>query len=165
MKSKNSSKIQDKKGFTLIELVIVIALGAMITAGVTVLITQGRQATVTSVAGERIRTIQAGLSEYKMYKGSFPLQAASNTTWPAAIQAYAPADYQAAGAAPHGYTCDATSKSVTIRTPAFASAAEGGNARTKLLDSGVCDSTSPALTAAFEVDCIIPAYKSTAGCI
>lgn len=154
-----------KKGFTLIELVIVIALGAIITGGVTVLITQARQQTITSVAGDRVRLIQTGLAEYKMYKGTFPLQAAANTTWPAALTAYVPTDYQVGGLTPHGYQCVAADKDVIVRTPAFASATEGGNARTKLIDQGLCDSTSPALTAAFEVDCLIPAFKDTSGCI
>jgi prepilin-type N-terminal cleavage/methylation domain-containing protein len=156
--------LKSNRGFTLVELVVVIAVIALIMAGVALSIGMGRKAGSVSSAASKMRTIEAGLHEYKTYKGAIPAQAEMSTTWPEALEAYVSSELRAGGAEPHGYQCAAATKTATIRTPAFTNAAEAGDVKTKLVDQGLCESDST-VTAANEVDCVVATLKGTAGCI
>jgi prepilin-type N-terminal cleavage/methylation domain-containing protein len=154
---------KNDKGFTLVELVVVIAVIALLMVGVAISVGMGRKAGTTSSGASKMRTIEAGLHEYKTYKGSLPVQATMSSTWPAALNSYVDPDLRGGGAYPHGYQCDGTSKTATIRTPAFANATEATDIRSKLVDQGLCDSTSKT-TANNEVDCVLSTFQGSAGC-
>lgn len=165
--AKKAGRLKGQKGFTLIEFLVVIALAGVLIAGIVVAINKGREASSMSSTGDKLRMVVAGLAEYKVYKGSFPKLDTTSTTWPTALEAYVPAEYRGGGGFPHSYQCDSTAatKSIVIRPPAFSNATEATNVRTKLIDQGFCDSTSPANTAAFEINCTLTQFLGAAGCV
>ena len=76
----NEAKRNKEAGFTLVELILVIALGAMIILAAMQLYTRARDSAVQDTYVQSLQSILAGVSEYRMYKGAIP----AGTDWSAA---------------------------------------------------------------------------------
>jgi len=165
MIQKNDTKKKVKKernaGFTLIEVILVIALGATIVLAAMALYSRGRDSAVVNTNVNGLQNVVAGLSEYKMYKGSIP----PATSWSAATTA-APslANYvDSTAQSNYGYKC--ASGVLTITTPAADNAAQATKVLGKLTDQGTCDTGSAINgTSTSKIDCIIPSFNGSAGC-
>lgn len=156
-----NSYLKRKQGFTLLEFVVVVALAAMLVGVMAILLSKGRDAANFSTAQERLRIISTGLSEHNMFKNSLPVQDASSTTWPAALDSYVDAAFRSGGSFPHGYQC--TGNSVTIRTPAYENDNFARGIMTRLVDQNICTSAST-VTTGNEVDCVLKIFANSAHC-
>ena len=160
-KKVKKTKVKEDSGFTLIELILVIALGAMIVLGAMVLYARGRDSAVVNTTVQGLQNVVSGLSEYKMYKGSIP----AATSWTAAITAVPSlANYvDSTTQSSYGYKC--ASSVLTITTPAADNAAQATKLLGKLMDQGTCDTGSVINTgSSSKVDCIIPSFNGSSGC-
>jgi prepilin-type N-terminal cleavage/methylation domain-containing protein len=145
-------------GFTLVELILVIALGAMIILAAMQLYNRARDSAVQDTVVQSLQSVLAGVSEYRMYKGVVP----AGTDWTAGSSVlvnYVDANLQST----YGYNC--ASGVLTITTPACDSDAQATRMLTKLKDQGTCDTGSAINgTATNKIDCIIPSFNGSAGC-
>jgi len=159
MRMINSIKDKSKgqRGFTLIELVVVLAIIALIMLGVVIGISQGRKSGKTQETVSKLRTVETGLYEYKTYKGTLPLLATMGA-FPAALNAYIPSDIRST----HQYQCNSTDNKAIIKTPAFSDASEANDVATKLTDQGLCSATS--VSAQNEISCTLKTFDGTAKC-
>ena len=158
------TSIRNNKGFTLLEFVVVIALAAVIMVGVSILITKGKESAAFSDTNGKMQIIIAGLAERKVFNPNMPVQAALNTTWPAALNPYIPADLRVGGTAPHAYQCAAGVNNVVVRTPQLQDTQQATAVRQRLIDNGTCTAASPAVTADFRIDCIVAPFAGSASC-
>jgi prepilin-type N-terminal cleavage/methylation domain-containing protein len=144
-----------EEGFTLVEIILVIAVGAMIMVAAMILYNKARDTAVTDTNAKSIHTIMAGLSELRMYKGKL----SSGSTWPADTTSYVDTVLSSA----YGYSC--ASGVLTVTTSAADNAAQATRLLQKLKDQGLCD-TSSAINSgnATKVDCIITSFNGSAGC-
>ncbi|MDA8103744.1 MAG: type II secretion system protein [Nitrospiraceae bacterium] len=158
MKTKDCSEVGRKKGeegFTLIELILVIALGAMIMLTAMILYNKSRDAAVTDTNVKSVHTIMAGLSELRLYKGKL----SAGSSWPADTAAYVDSSLTAS----YGYNC--SSGVLTITTQKADNPAQAGRILTKLQDQNLCDSGSAINGSdATRVDCIITSFNGSSGC-
>jgi len=150
----------NQKGFTLIELVVVLALIALIMLGVVIGISSARKAGVARDIESRIRTIETGLYEYKTYKGILP----STTTMElldniVALRAYVPDEIRSSW----GYQCDRTTNQVTVLTPAISSSDEATDVSARLVDKDICSSTS-LIPGSNQISCVLKQFNGTAQC-
>lgn len=157
-KEERDNEARNKEaGFTLVELILVIALGAMIILAAMQLYTRARDSAVQDTYVQSLQSILAGVSEYRMYKGAIP----AGTDWSAAtaLQNYVDNNLQSQ----YGYNC--ASGILTITTPSCDNSSQATRILAKLIDQGTCDSTSAInATNATKVDCVIPSFKGSSGC-
>ena len=158
MKTHDCNEVEKKEregGFTLIELILVIALGAMIMLTAMILYNKSRDAAVTDTNVKSVHTIMAGLSELRLYKGKL----SAGSSWPADTGAYVDASLSSA----YGYNC--SSGVLTITTQKADTPAQAGRILTKLQDQNLCDSGSAINGSdSTRVDCIIVSFNGSAGC-
>jgi len=141
------------RGFTLVELILVIALGAMIMLTAMLLYAKGRDAAVTDKTVKGIHTIMAGATEYWTYKGVLP----TGSTWPAALKdTYVSSELYNS----YGYSCQSGVLSIT--TPILDSTAQANAILTKLQDQQLCESGSS--VSSNKVTCIVRGFNGSAGC-
>ena len=157
--------LRNNAGVTLVEYIAYVALASMVIVASTIGISKSRESGALDQTLNQTNLITAGLTEYQIYKGKFPKQDTMSTTWPAALQTYIPAALQAGGANAFGYQCNslAASKDVILRTPALTNATEATNVMTKLVDQGICDSSSTT-NVSYEIDCKLNVFEGLAGC-
>lgn len=152
---KNSSK-----GFTLVELMLVIALGSMILVSAIVLYSKVRDSAVTDKMSKDVHAILGGLSELRLYKGAIP--AAAGPAWPAGTDAYV--DVNTLQAA-HGYSCATGVLKLTL--PPADDANQAARILTKLSDQALCTSTAgspPSSVTGTKVTCVVVSFNGNAGC-
>jgi prepilin-type N-terminal cleavage/methylation domain-containing protein len=144
-----------EEGFTLVELILVIAVGTMIMVAALVLFNKSRDTAVTDTNAKNLHTILAGLSELRTYKGALT----AGVTWPADTTSYVDTTLSSQ----YGYGC--ASGVLTITTPAADSTAQANRLLTKLKDQKLCD-TGSAINGAnpSKVDCIVQSFNGSAGC-
>jgi len=150
-------------GFTLLEFVVFIALAAVVMASVAILITKGKESAAFSSTNDNLQIVQAGLAERKVLNPNMPLQAASSTTWPAALGSYIPADLRAGGTYPHAYMCPAATNQITITTPVLQDADQAGSVLQRLIDNKTCAAAST-VSATNAVQCVLVAFDGNASC-
>ena len=150
-------KQKKESGFTLIELILVIAVGASIIIAAMVLYNKSRDSAVANTNTQNLQAIMAGLSEYRTYKGNLPV--GDGTSWPAAIQNYVDTGLQTQ----YKYTC--ASGVATLTTPVADSSTQATRMLSKLKDMGMCDATSAINgTTDTEIDCVLKSFNGSAGC-
>ena len=150
-------KRSGEAGFTLVELILVIALGAMIILAAMQLYTRARDSAVADTDVQGLQSVLAGCSEYRMYKGAIP--AATDWSQATVLNNYVDTTLQAK----YGYKC--ASGVLTITTPSCDNAAQATKILGKLMDQGTCDTGSVINgTDTTKVDCIIPSFNGSAGC-
>ena len=69
MLKKTKKAVKNNKGYTLMELILVITVGAIIMLTSMLFYQKARDAAVADSTVKRIHAIMAGLSELRMYKG------------------------------------------------------------------------------------------------
>lgn len=148
-----ATKKKKEQGFTLIELILVIAVGAMIMLAAMVLYNKSRDTAVTDTNVKNIHTIMAGLSELRMYKGKLT----AGATWPTDTGSYV----ESSLSSQYAYSC--ASGVLKITTPASDDAAQAARLLTKMSDQGLCD-TGSAVVGTTKVECIIKSFNGSAGC-
>ncbi|OPY03708.1 MAG: hypothetical protein A4E60_00005 [Syntrophorhabdus sp. PtaB.Bin047] len=149
--------LRNNEGFTLLEFVIVIGLAAMLIGVTTLLITKGRSAVNVSTTQERLRIISTGLSEYFLYKNSFPAQNVVGS-WPDALASYVESEFRSGDLA-HLYMC--LGNDVTIQTPAFESANVASAIMDRLVDQNLCATAAVSGTA---IQCVLKDFAGIAKC-
>ena len=152
--------LSNRRGFTLIEFVVVVALAAALIGLTAILLAKGKAAANFSTTQERIRAISTGLTEYVMFKHSLPVAADFVSTWPAVLDTYVEADFRT-GAIAHEYKC-ATSDLV-VRTPTFESQTSAEAILTRLQDQKIC-ATGSEVNSSNGIDCVVTAFQGTARC-
>jgi len=150
---------RNNKGFTLLEFVIVIALAAVLIGVTTLLITKGRSAVNLSTTQERLRIISTGLSEYFLFKNSFPVQAGVGS-WPGALANYVEPEFRDGGEFAHSYQC--ATDSVIVQTPAFESANTANAIMSRLVDQNLCTDTSA--VSGNVIQCVLKDFAGIAKC-
>lgn len=146
---------EKEDGFTLIELILVIALGAMVVLGAMMLYQRGRDSAQLNTHVNALQAVVSGLGEYKMYKASLP---AATGAW-TGLENYV--DTAISGS--YKYNC--ASGVVTIETPALDDATQATKVLGRLVDQGTCGAGSAtAGTPANKIDCIPPSLNGSAGC-
>jgi len=152
--------LRNKRGFTLIEFVVVVALAAALIGLTAILLAKGKAAANFSTTQERIRAISTGLTEYVIFKHSLPVAADMTTVWPAVLNDYVEADFRT-GAIAHGYQC--AGSDVVLQTPTFESADSAGAILTRLKDQRICADSST-VNKNLGIDCVLTAFQGTARC-
>lgn len=152
---KKKKKRLGEEGFTLMELLLVVALIAMMIVATLLIYPNARLSTVTNVTDSDLNNIVSSISEYRTYKGSIP----ADTSWPGALTNYVDANLQTK----YGYNC--ASGVLTITTGPADNNTQATRLLSKLTDQGICD-TGSAINAGTntEIDCIIPSFNGSAGC-
>lgn len=157
------SRLRSKKGFTLLEFVVVVALAAVLIGLTAILLTKARGAANFSTAQERIRIISTGLSEHAMFRNSLPAQTNMSAIWPETLNTYIEADFRAGGELAHGYQCDTTTNNVVLRTPAFESQDAAEAIRVRLVDQNICTEAS-VVADDNGIDCVLRTFADNARC-
>ncbi len=152
--------LRNRRGFTLIEFVVVVALAAALIGLTAILLAKGKAAASFSTTQERIRAISTGLTEYVMYKHSLPAAADMTSSWPEALNDYVEADFRT-GAIAHGYQC--ASSDLVLQTPTLESSTSAAAILTRLKDQRICESDSE-VTDSNAINCVVTAFKGTARC-
>jgi prepilin-type N-terminal cleavage/methylation domain-containing protein len=151
------AKRNKEAGFTLVELILVIALGAMIILAAMQLYTRARDSAVQDTYVQSLQSILAGVSEYRMYKGAIP--AATGWSQATGLTNYVDSNLQSL----YGYNC--ASGVLTVTTPSCDNNEQATRILTKLMDQRTCDTGSAINgTDSTKVDCIIPSFNGSAGC-
>lgn len=145
--------IKNSKGFTLIELVLVIALGALIMLGAMTMYGKSRDTATADQIVKGTHTIMAGLTELRLYKGVLP----AGTSWPASATNYVGSELTTA----YGYNC--ASGVLRITTPICDSAEQATRVLAKLTDQTLCESGS-AVASGNRITCIVKGFNGNAGC-
>lgn len=158
-----NSCLRSKKGFTLLEFVVVVALAAVLIGLTAILLTKARGAANFSTTQERIRIISTGLSEHTMFRNSLPAQTNMSATWPETLSTYIEAEFRAGGELAHGYQCDTTTNNVVLRTPAFESQDAAEAIRVRLVDQNICTEAS-VVADDNRIDCVLRAFADNARC-
>lgn len=149
--------LKNKKGFSLLEIVVVLAIVALIMAGVAYSIGAGRKSSKANDVAQKMRTVETGLYEYKSAKGSLPLLATAGA-FPAALGPYIPSEITAA----FKYKCDSTDNKAVIKTDAMSDATEASDVATRLQNMNIC-STATA-NADKTIDCVLKTFDGSAKC-
>lgn len=150
---------KDNEGFTLLEFVIVIALAAVLIGVTTLLITKGRGAVNLSTTQERLRIISTGLSEYFLFKNSFPEQKDVGG-WPVALANYVEPEFRDGGEFAHSYKCD--KGNVTIQTPVFESDNTANAILSRLVDQNLC--TAESALSGNAIQCVLKDFAGISKC-
>ncbi len=144
--------VKNNKGFTLLELILVIALGAVIMAAAIMLYQKARDSAIMDENAKAVQAIMAGLSELRLYTGVLP----SGATWPAATNAYVDAKLRAQ----YGYSC--SGGTLTLTTPVLDSNSQASGLLTKFTDQGLCVAGS--VVNSTQVACTPTGFQGSAGC-
>ena len=145
--------IKKNEGFTLVELVLVIALGALIMLGAMTLYSKSRETATADQIIKGTHTIMAGLTELRLYKGALP----AGSSWPASASNYVSSDLTST----YGYSC--SSGVLRITSPACDSAEQASKVLAKLTDQTLCESGST-VTTGNRIVCVVKGFNGNAGC-
>lgn len=145
--------IKNNKGFTLVELVLVIALGALIMLGAMTMYSKSRDTATADRIVKSTHTIMAGLTELRLYKGAIP----AGTSWPASATNYVSTELSSS----YGYSC--ASGVLRITSPACDSAEQANKVLAKLTDQTLCE-TGSNVASGNRISCIVKGFNGNAGC-
>lgn len=149
--------LKNKKGFTLLEIVVVLAIIALVMSGVAYSINAGKKSSKANDIAQKMRTVETGLYEYKSAKGTLPAQATMGN-FPTALGLYIPSEITSI----FKYKCDSTTNQAVIRTDAMSDSAEASDTATRLQNMNLC-STATA-NSDKTVDCVLKSLDGSAKC-